>query len=278
MRAESVATYLREVWGISPSRVGVRWQASPSVPTNSAWPEGLEENRRVEIEVSDPSLLDPVMLRSVEPVTQPESIAFRPSVTASRAITSWRLELDDPFGRLSDVSGTGAPPPEIEWRLTQEDRERILSTGSVGFQFSVQDAAGALLVSSRGEMPLRLDTTVTVASSAGRPATTAEFLLITFEFDQARLNLRGRRELETIVSRIGPESTVEVVGYTDRLGDAAHNLALASERARAVASQLPSGTPVISRGAPADEAPYDNSLPQGRFLNRTVRVVVNNPR
>ena len=274
-RAEAVAEYFERAWGIDRARIAVRARVTPAVPTSSDTEEGRAENRRVELAVSDETLLAPVHQRTVEPVLEPHAISFVASAQANRPIARWSLNIGGADGRRID--GSGPVPETITWELEQDDRERLLAGGSSQFRLTVEDAAGASATSSARTLPLRLDTTVTVATSASRPDNAAEFLLITFEFDQARLTDRGRRELETITRRIGGASSVSVTGYTDRIGEAEHNLALARARAERVAAALPKAASLEVRGADPSEAPYTNDTPEGRFLSRTVRVVIVNP-
>ncbi|MBC8144831.1 MAG: OmpA family protein, partial [bacterium] len=274
-RAEDVADYLEKAWSVPRSRMTVRGRVAPLVPTSSSTDEGLAENRRVEIAITDDALLAPVQQRTVEPVLEPNTIDFVPTVKANRPIAKWSLEIGGKDGEM--VKGEGEPPAMITWNLTQDGREHLLAGGSAEYRLSVSDAGGEARTSDAHRIPLQLDTTVTVSTSATRPDNAAEFLLITFEFDQARLTARGRRELETIARRIGPSSTVTVTGYTDRIGEAEHNLTLARQRAERVAEQLPKASSVVVRGADKSEAPYSNDAPEGRFLSRTVRVVISNP-
>lgn len=275
-RAESVASYFENVWGIARSRMSIRARVAPTVPTSSETEEGREENRRVEIGVSDESILAPVQQRTVEPVLEPRTIEFVPTAVANRPLGRWSLDIGGDGG--SRLSGNGQLPQTLTWELSQDDRERLLAGGSAAYQLTVADASGTQVSSQSRTIPLQLDTAITVATSASRPDNAAEFLVITFEFDQARLTERGKRELETIARRVGPTSTTSVTGYTDRIGEAAHNLALARERADRVAAELPKAGGIEVRGADQSEAPYANDSPEGRFLSRTVRVVVTQPR
>jgi outer membrane protein OmpA-like peptidoglycan-associated protein len=275
-RADAVAGYLERVWGIDPSRLAVRSRRAPLVASNGATPEGRAENRRVEIGVSDESVLAPVQQRTVEPVSEPRSIAFATSLAVNRGIASWGLVF--PPETAPEMAAPEEPPATITWKLDQSDRERILSGDLRTYELRVTGIDGGVVTSPERELPLRLDTTVTVATSSSRPDNAAEFLLITFDFDQARLTERGRHELETIVRRIGPESAVAVTGYTDRIGEIEHNRALAKDRAESIAALLPKAASLEVRGADQSEAPYSNGTPEGRFLSRTVRVVITNPR
>ncbi len=279
-RAAQVADLLSRLWGIERRRITTRGVTDPAVPSNSEYPEGREENRRVELEFSESGLYEPVKLRVVEPMTEPREIEFTASATASAPVERWELVLNSASGTgpIEHLEGTGAPLATVRWSLTQEDRERVLNAGGVNYRLTVRDAGGNAASSQPASLPVRVDTTVTVTSSASRPVNSAEFLLVTFEYDRAQLTRRGGEEMKEILARIGPRSTVTIVGYTDALGDAAHNRALAADRARAIAALLPAGTKVDARGASPDEAPYASDSPEGRFLSRTVRVTVNDPR
>ena len=277
-RAASVARYLTAVWGIASDRITIRSRTDPVVPSNGDYPEGLQENRRVEIDASRDDIYSPVQIRSVEPTLDPAAIDFRLFATSTFAIERWRVEIDAGGEPLKRIDGSGEPEGTVRWTLSQEDREWVLSAGTVSYALTVFDAAGRSITSPRRRLPVRLDTTINVASSAGRPEDAAEFLLVTFDFDRAELTRRGKEEFAAILERIGEQSTVSVTGYTDRLGDAEHNRLLAAERARRVAALMPRNVRVECRGALPDEAPYGAAAPEGRFLSRTVRVVVTHPR
>jgi outer membrane protein OmpA-like peptidoglycan-associated protein len=277
-RAERVASLLAGTWGIDRSRITVRSSVDPAVPSNSDYPEGRAENRRVEFEFNEASLYNPIQLRVVEPTTEPRSIDFTTSVSATRPVERWELALNSPAAPIDALRGIGSAPSIITWDLTTEDRERVLTAGVVDYHLSVYDSLGRYVNSTTKSLPVRVDTTVTVTSSASRPVNEAEFLLVTFEYDRAQLTRRGMEEMKAILARIGPNSHVSIVGYTDALGDVAHNRALAEDRARRIASLLPAGTNVEVRGASPEEAPYKGDAPESRFLSRTVRVIVVNPK
>ncbi|MEP7218330.1 MAG: OmpA family protein, partial [Bacteroidota bacterium] len=278
-RAEKIAGYLENVWGIEKKRISVHSRLDPAVPSSSETPEGRQENRRVELDISQDGMYQPIQLRAVEPTTEPREIPFTiSSAVSSGAIDRWRVEIIGRDSTFGVISGNGVPPSEISWPLTQNDRERVLNQRDVHYRLSVYDSAGRAVSTPAQSLPLLLDTAVNIASSPNRPDNTADFLLVTFDFDRAELTRRGREELRSIFGRIGPNSRVTIVGYTDPIGNTEHNRTLATDRARRVASMMPAGTTVESRGAGPEEAPYSSTSPEGRFLSRTVRVVVTNPK
>jgi outer membrane protein OmpA-like peptidoglycan-associated protein len=65
-----------------------------------------------------------------------------------------------------------------------------------------------------------------------------------FEFNKDQLNEQGRQSLASLLPQIreaSAEQDIAVIGYTDRLGSDAYNLALSLRRARAVADYLVMG-------------------------------------
>jgi outer membrane protein OmpA-like peptidoglycan-associated protein len=75
-----------------------------------------------------------------------------------------------------------------------------------------------------------------------------------------------------------PNSTVQVVGHTDNVGDAAFNQRLSEQRAQSVASVLissgvaPSRVQIVGRGENNPIA--SNQTPEGRQQNRRVEIII----
>jgi outer membrane protein OmpA-like peptidoglycan-associated protein len=277
-RIRKIADYLHTIWGISSDRIVAEPQRSSQVRSNEEYQEGREENRRAEIQFSKDELFAPLQQRVIEPVTDPESIAFGTRLVTSKPVDHWELRIGGIQDNEPALTAQGAVPDTLIWALTIDDREAILSRTTTSYQLTLYDDEGRTITTAPKTLPVRRDTSISVTTSNTTPLNAAEFLLITFDFDRAELTSRGRSDLKAIRERIGPASEVQITGYTDRLGDEAHNRALAEARARQVASLLPPGTRVEARGSGPEEAPYSNASPAGRFLNRTVRVVIRNPK
>jgi outer membrane protein OmpA-like peptidoglycan-associated protein len=277
-RAEGIAAYLRKRWGIDRRRIAIRSRLDPAVASNSERAEGREENRRVELEFSDDAIYRPIQIRSVEPAADPDSLAWRVTARLSHPAARWELRIERSDALIGRIESSETDLSRIAWKLTQREREQMLVGGAIGYRLRAFDSSGRVVESGARELPLRLDTTVSVAGSADRPDNTAEFLLVTFDFDRAELTARGREELKSILERIGPTSTIAITGYTDRTGESLRNRQLAEERAARIARQMPSDRPTSVRGAAPEEAPYSGTTPEGRFLSRTVRVVITDPK
>jgi outer membrane protein OmpA-like peptidoglycan-associated protein len=75
-----------------------------------------------------------------------------------------------------------------------------------------------------------------------------------------------------------PNSTVQVVGHTDNVGDAAFNQRLSEQRAQSVASVLissgvaPARIQIVGRGE--NQPIASNQTPEGRQQNRRVEIII----
>jgi outer membrane protein OmpA-like peptidoglycan-associated protein len=105
---------------------------------------------------------------------------------------------------------------------------------------------------------------------------------VLFGFDSAQLSPPAQAALADLAHRIIAAhltGTIQINGYTDNLGSAAHGLLLSQQRATAVAQVL---QPMLA-GAPVSLAPQgfgeadpvaDNATPQGQALNRRVTIIL----
>jgi OOP family OmpA-OmpF porin len=102
-----------------------------------------------------------------------------------------------------------------------------------------------------------------------------------FAKDSADLTVEDKAELDRL-ARVMTDPKLHFVagkidGYTDNLGDAAHNERLSKERADAVATYLkskgvPLGDRITTRGLGASDPVADNSTEEGRAVNRRVTI------
>jgi outer membrane protein OmpA-like peptidoglycan-associated protein len=118
----------------------------------------------------------------------------------------------------------------------------------------------------------------------GENMVTEIYSLNLFDFNSAEISEKNSAILEKVLSsyKSNANSNVSVVGYSDNIGKAEYNKQLAEKRASAVLAELKAAgvaeDRLISRGLGEAESPFSNTLPEGRFLNRTVRVFVSHPK
>lgn len=104
---------------------------------------------------------------------------------------------------------------------------------------------------------------------------------ITFDTDSTFVRPNLQDDLRTLAAHLNryPDSTVDVVGHTDNVGDAGYNQDLSARRAAAVTSILtrsgvtPSRIRSYGRGELAPIASNDTAA--GRQANRRVEIIIN---
>jgi outer membrane protein OmpA-like peptidoglycan-associated protein len=254
----------------------VRTNDKPSLTSNEKYAQGIEENRRVELDATDPSLLSPVVhswFKEYVPV-QPRQ-EFSVSVLNPEQARQWTLGVEHRTKPVARKDGQGVPPRSIVFDLDQEMTSKL---GPVVGPVDTLNAA------------LQVNTTAAPANAATRfplVKTVSNFevsrlSLIVFDYDRADISKANTEMMRRVVQAAVREgSEASIVGSTDRLGELDHNLQLSTERARAVERTAHAIAPSLTiskvEGIGPSVLPYDNSLPEGRFYCRTVSLTITTP-
>jgi len=280
-RAENVKRYLTEVWKIEPRRIKTTARNLPKEPTKPTEESGDEENRRVEIYSSDSRIIEPIFSMDTVSVLRNKQIVFVPKVESSFGINNWKLEVSNSDTVLQTWSGSGDLPSEIIWETTVGETMNIdlvenLRSGILKYQLTVSDKVGTVQKSLTRNISIDR---ITVESKRVDNSADMEYeyySLILFQFASRNLDAKHNSVIDFIRSRISPNSTVIISGYTDIIGNEEVNKRIATERARAAARRLGFANVEI-RGIGKDELLYDNTFPEGRFYCRTVTIHIETP-
>lgn len=103
---------------------------------------------------------------------------------------------------------------------------------------------------------------------------------ITFETDSTFVRSTLQDDLAALARNLDeyPDSTVDVIGHTDSVGDAAYNQNLSARRAASVENILlnngVSGSRIRAYGRGETEAIASNDTASGRAANRRVEIVI----
>jgi outer membrane protein OmpA-like peptidoglycan-associated protein len=275
-RAESVAAYMRDVWGIASDRLQTDGGDLPSLPSNGIYTEGAEENRRVELASSDGAILAPLRTSDTLRAATPPVIRFHPSVESEAGVLRWRVTARQDGRVLKEFSGEGAVPEVLEWGINREEGTAPRMPGEIYYGLTVIDSAGNRAETALGRIGVEQVTVRRKRNERLMDMEVERYSLILFDYDRTGLSEEHRAMVAGIRERIGERATVIVKGYTDRLGDVAHNQKLALDRARGVAKALGlSEDRVEVEGETV--APYEDGTPEGRFYSRTVTVEIRTP-
>lgn len=271
-RAEAVRDYLVGAWGIDASRIAIEARNLPAVPSNPDSADGIQENRRVEVTSNRIELVAPVTTTDTIRTVDPPILRMRGTQTVEATPGRWKMTLRQGARTLGQFEGEGTPQPAIDFNLIEDEKRIPLTTEPVIATYEQWDAIGRRIVSN-DEARVEQVTIQRKREERLGDISYERYNLITFEFDRAVISPVNQLIADIIKGRIRPTSDIEIVGYTDRLGMADHNLELSRNRALSTAEAL--GVPASkARGAGENTTMFDNDLPEGRFLSRTVDVTV----
>ncbi len=274
-RAEAVKNYLTQVWHIPAKRIKTKARDLPKYKSDNSTPEGQAENRRVEIYSKDKSLLAPVITIDTMRVFRDYTLRFYPTIRADAGLSRWELVVTQGNKTLIKFSGTNTIPDSLDWFITQRDSSAPKRSGKIHYQLTVIDSLGQVAISPTSYVPVNQITIQKKRMSQQQDKEFEYYSLILFDFGKSKLEKDHKSVLNYVKNRIKPNSKITVTGYTDQSGDEDINRRLSFKRAKAVTKQLNLKNVDIN-GVGESVLLYDNSLPEGRFYCRTVKITIEN--
>jgi outer membrane protein OmpA-like peptidoglycan-associated protein len=282
-RAESVQAYLQNIWGIDTSRIKIASRNLPAVPSTSNAPSGIAENRRVEIHSDHASILDIVETTYIQQMADTRTLKLSPGIQSEAGIASWKVDLKGSDETVIDsASGKGNIGSAVTFNLIPAGLSRIASFKTLTASVEVTDNEGMAFKDENAAITNVKFIKKEAQSAQKRGQRVLEqYALILFEYDKADIREHNKAVINRIVARMNdrPDASVNIVGHTDIIGTENYNMRLSKRRAKAVYDQLvaagmKSRTKLSYTGVGPHHPLYDNAIPQGRALNRTVIVTL----
>ncbi len=276
-RADWTKSYLVGTCGIEGSRIITRTTPIPDKPSAPNDPDGIAENRRIELSSNVPDVLSPVVIAAEnQRVANFDVVMFYPSLVGD-TVRTWNMTISQAGRVLRELSGTNLPQ-KLSWSI----RPNELSAAQVPVDYElVMRNVDADSVVVAGSIPVEYVSSVRKKTENLADKTVDKYSLILFDFDDAELTQDNIRTLEAMVlPNIRSNSKVNIIGYTDRIGNDSYNEKLSRERAEAVrvflAARAKDATYSVNGVGEATEV-FSNATPLGRQLSRTVQVIVETP-
>lgn len=277
-RAERIKQYLADC-GVSADRLNVVSRDLPEKASSVTLEDGLAENRRVELSSEMPDILAPVVSRQeLERLSDPDLVEFIPEAKSSDAIASWSMELMQAGRVIRTINGNGDVRP-MRWAI----RPGELSDKQVpvDYSFTVENVRG-VKKSVTGSLAVDYLSSMKKKQQRLADRTIDKFSLILFDFDKDEITPDNLRILESkVLPAIKFNSTVKIYGHTDRIGEDKYNRELSLRRAEATRKALQDKMSSVNYevyGLGETKKIFDNDIPLGRHLSRTVQIVVETPR
>lgn len=283
-RAQIVYDYFKNIWKIDESRMKLSSRNLPNNPSNKKDSLGIQENRRVEILCKEWEVIKPVFDVGATKFPQPEKMNFVLKNGIEDAIvTKRRIEINrgsDSWEVLNDV---GVTDPTKLWNWTSSMGKYPQDEVEYSAQLIVTTKSGAECKSDVITIPVKQVLTSNRKTGQSKDSTLERYSLILFTFDRSDAGpLNDRIMRDYVYSRVLPETSVDVIGHTDVVGLYEHNQKLSDRRSTTVENGIHQKTKgkyaqLYKKGVGEDEPLYTNDLPEGRFYNRTVQVIIRTP-
>lgn len=285
LMANSVKSYLVNLFEINPSRITVEGRNKPKIPSvRRADSKEIvllrEGDRRVSIESSNPELLmefqsgpdaplKPVSMDVVQVAPYDSYVTFE-AEGSRNAFQSWTMIITDESGAVKRFG------PYTQEKVSIPGKE-IMGTRKEG-NYKVQ-----MVGNSKEGQEILKDTTVHMTLWAAPENVSSTRFSILYEFDNKIANPEYAKYLtEVVIPQIPNGAKVIIHGHADVIGDDIYNQKLSLQRANDVKEILNNGLTKIGRndvsfdvsgyGNDQSASPFANKYPEERFYNRTVII------
>ncbi|MFA7326456.1 MAG: OmpA family protein [Candidatus Kapaibacterium sp.] len=270
-RAKTVRDYLANTWGIAEKRLVISAIDKPTVPSTSSEIESIEENQRVELYSNDDNLLDPLLLNDTlyTPITK--EINFYTVLDTNVKDFSWNFKVfSDENSPYFEESGRLEPPLKTQFIITEDIANKIKDKEELTYRFDLIRAT-----EERENVTGRINVTINYLEKKERDKVNDvridKYSLILFDFDKYELSKKNSEILDIVKENITNKSSLQISGYSDKIGDSEYNKTLSKKRTESVSAQFPNNKKELF---PYGESIiiYNNNLPEGRFYSRTVTI------
>jgi len=259
-RAQSVAQALVRL-GAPAERIRTQWSVLPRTPSSSAYPEGRAENRRAELILRNAPTMEYLYrqrLRKLEGVLE---VQLRCTGIPDTATLELWWSCSDTLLRLRSCSGRVQLP--LSCQIPADVALLPLWIRATVPAYGIATEAHATLELSQfptDTLPLSLERLRAI---------------LRFDYNSAALRPETEALLRELVRVLPPGSRLIIYGSSDALGTEQRNAELVEQRARTTAEFLRRLSPSLHlRTAPLPrEWKFPESLPEGRFLNRSIWIV-----
>lgn len=283
--AESVKTYLVNIFAINASRITTKGQSKPNIPSEQ--PGGTQElvllregDRRVSIESNSPDLLmefqsgpdaplKPIQIKALQEAPVESYVTFN-NKGAGEALSSWSLQIADEQGKVQSFG----PYTEEEVKIPGKSILGSRPEGDYKVKMIGQTKSGKIV---EKETPVHMTLWTPAKMEEGMRYS------IIYEFNTSKAIMMYEKYLtEVVTPKIPVGATVIIKGHTDIIGEEVYNQDLSLARANDVKNIIQNSLTKAGRndvkfdvsgyGENENNSPFENKTPEERFYNRTVII------
>jgi len=224
--------------------------------------------------------LDIVRSTYVQEISDADQFVIKPEVVSGYEIDQWAIKLTGDGTLIESLQGQGDIKPAYQLSLAAVGLGKISAYRTITASVEVTDRKGQTAQATADSTIRFIKRQELMAQKQGYRVQ-EKYALILFDFDRSDIKEKNKEIIDRIAARIRqiPNATVRIVGHTDTIGQEAYNLDLSTRRAKTaydnlLAGGVPAGDNITFEGIGPRDALFDNDLPEGRALNRTVTVTL----
>lgn len=257
-RAEAVRVALVDL-GVPNSSITISPSVTPRIASNADLPGGRAENRRVDIVVQNAPLQRFVLTE--------EFAELRGSATVRSRYQGGPPQAQ-PTGQTITINGRDTVVSALDAVVTAPVVMRLDNSGQPPASVPTSSSSGGQYAEMRLMIPAEKLTRRRIAlSTEGFEA------VLRFDYNSAELLDDVKTLLRQLTEQLPEGATILIEGSTDVLGSQERNRQLSNNRAANTEAYIRSITTKSFGFATSSMAsPYSDATPQGRFLNRNIRI------
>lgn len=272
-RIDKTVEYLEKL-GVPSNKIKVNSKKTEIRGSGTDLKDLVEEANRIEITSSDQTNLEPVFIKQIERTANPPAIELRLKAEADAGLDKWNLTVSQNEELLREYSGNNEAET-LKWEIIKEPSPKLEKP--IDINLEVNDVNGNSNTDSES-LQLNQLTLKKKRYELENDKRIQKFSLIVFDYNSAELKPIHKQIISEIKSRIEDNSTIRILGYADRVGEDNYNYELSQKRMENVKKELESLPNTIETKAYGNRIEvYNNNLPEGRSLSRTVQIIIKTP-
>lgn len=275
-RAESIKQYFVDVWGIEESRILVEARNLPKEASRTDEELGRQENMRVEITSDNEEINEHIISDEIVRNTFEKTIRFNCDVKSEANIHSLLIEVEQDGKIIADHQKIfDSPLTSYSWDWLVKKELGLEKLSPIYYYVTVEDELGQTVKSEKIYIPIERITVDLKRLEKIKDVTYENYSLILFDYGKSDLGRENNKIVNFVKSRVSQNAKVEIVGYTDSMGDEDINEKISTNRAKYTYKKLNLKNATY-RGKGEKDLLFDNNSPEGRFYCRTVVIYVEN--
>ncbi len=256
-RAEAVKNKLVE-FGINSSRITVTPRIAPRIASNQDFPEGIQENQRVDIILQNAPLQEYVDIQKYSEIVGKIELNINFENYPDGTIAEIHNSFDDNVVRASRAGDFAI---NINERIENDTKTFSFHNKlKIGEDEYVEESVINVDELKRSVIDLNLSNFNAI---------------LRFDYNSSTLSEENKGLLRQLAEKLPEGATIQILGSADALGSEERNIQLSRERA--------SNTELFIKSVSGNKFKFETGIstekfsddtPQGRFLNRSIRIKV----